>query len=162
MVSATEHESLLRTHGLAHESTTVILSSEMSILYASPDAQDILRELKGSILRPETTVPPSILAYIGQGIMKQIQLQRAVGNFAPVLNECSISSAQRHYHCSTLGIPSKMAIHQAKIIVVLRQDRWTSVRLRPVRRSMMISQTLRSRFSRLQSKLLSEKSRVRL
>ena len=66
------HQSLLRTHGLLHESATIILSSRMEVLYASQHAQDMLRELKGTIVRPDITVPPAILAYIGQRVMKQI------------------------------------------------------------------------------------------
>ena len=123
------HQSLLRTHGLAHESATVILSSGMTILYASSEAQDVLRELKGSLTRPVSTVPPSTLAYIGQRIMKQIQIQRAVGDFSPIAGECSISGSRRRFHCSSLGIPSKAAIDEAHIIFVFHEDRWTSLRL---------------------------------
>ena len=78
------HQSLLRTHGLSHESATIILSSRMEVLYASQQAQDMLRELKGTIVRPDISVPPAILAYIGQRVMKQIQIQRVQANFAPI------------------------------------------------------------------------------
>jgi hypothetical protein len=133
MESTHLHESLLRTHGLFHESATLILSSGMKILYASSEAQDIIRVLKGSLTRPEPTVPPSILAYVAQRIMKQIQIQRVVGDFAPIAGECSISSGRRSYHCSSLGIPSKDAIDEAQIVFVLRETRWTSIHLQPRR-----------------------------
>ena len=153
MKSTNLHESLLRTHGLFHESATVILSSGMKILYASPEGQDILMDLKGSITHPVSTVPPSTLAYIGQRIMKQIQIQRVVGDFAPIFEEYSISSTRRRYQCSSLGIPSKAAIEEAQIILVLREDRWTSIRLRPPQATKTARLALRFHLSKLQSKI---------
>jgi hypothetical protein len=152
MESTNLHECLLRTHGLLHESATLILSSGMKILYASPEAQDIIRELKGSLTRPEPTVPPSILAYVAQRIMKQIQIQRVVGDFAPIGGECSIRSGRRSYHCSSLGIPSKDAIDEAQIILVLRETRWTSVHLQPRQPLESSRFALWFHFSKLQSK----------
>ena len=142
------HQTLLRTHGLSHESATIILSSRMQVLYASQQAQDILKELKGTILRPDVSVPPAILAYIGQRVMKLIQIQRVQGNFAPIFDQCAISAGQGSYQCSSLGIPSKTAIDHAHIILVLREDRGTNLRLRrttPTRRSLW------AHFSRLYS-----------
>lgn len=123
------HRSLLRAHGVSHESATVILSSGMKVLYASPAAQDVLRDLKEAVLRPDVTVPPPILAYIGQRVMKQIQMQRVQADYAPIFDQCSIRSVHRTYQCSSLGIPSKTAIDLAQIILVLCEDRWTSLRL---------------------------------
>lgn len=142
------HQSLLRTHGLSHESATIILSSRMEVLYASQQAQDMLRELKGTIVRPDISVPPAILAYIGQRVMKRIQIQRVQANFAPIFDQCSINTGQGSYQCSSLGIPSKTAIDHAQIIFVLRKDRWTSLRLRPVKPT---GRSLRAHFSRLRS-----------
>ena len=142
------HRSLLRTHGLSHESATIILSSRMKVLYASQQAQDILTQLKGTILRPDVSVPPAILAYIGQRVMKLIQIQRVQANFAPIFDQCSISTGQGSYQCSSLGIPSKTAIDHAQIILVLREDRWTSLRLRRIKPT---RQSLWAHFSRLYS-----------
>jgi len=145
-----ELHALLRRHGLSHESATVILSSGMAILHASPKAQDVLRELKGSIKRADVTVPPSIIAYIGQGIMKQIQIQRVVGDFSPISGQYSINSVRTSYHCCSLGIPSKLAIEESMIILALHEDRWASIRLRPTR--------LWFHFSKLQSQMGREPS----
>lgn len=127
------HQSLLRTHGLLHESATILLSSRMEVLYASPRARPILKELKGAILRADVTVPPAILAYIGQRVMKQIQIQRVQANFAPIFDQCSISTEQGSYQCSSLGIPSTTAIDHAQIIIALREDRWSRFPLQPVK-----------------------------
>lgn len=140
------HQSLLRTHGLSHESATIILSSRMEVLYSSQQAQDILKELKGIILCPDVSIPPAILAYIGQRVMKQIQMQRIQANFAPIFDQCSIKARHGSYQCSSLGIPSKTAIDHAQIILVLREDRWTSLRLRPVNPT---RRSLWAHFSRL-------------
>jgi hypothetical protein len=120
----------------------------MEVLYASQQAQDMLRELKGTIVRPDISVPPAILAYIGQRVMKQIQIQRVQANFAPIFDQCSINTGQGSYQCSSLGIPAKTAIDHAQIIFVLRKDRWTSLRLRPVKPT---GRSLRAHFSRLRS-----------
>ena len=145
------HQSLLRLHGLSHEPISIVLSSRMNILYASAEAEIVLRDLKGPLSHPDDSVPPAILAYIGQGMMKQIQLQRFLENFAPIFEECSVRSVRRLYHCSSLGIPSRIAIDEAKIILALREDRWTSMRLRPLQRLTSKPLSLWPSFLRFQS-----------
>jgi hypothetical protein len=43
----------------------------MEVLYASQQAQDMLRELKGTIVRPDISVPPAILALTHNYVVDQ-------------------------------------------------------------------------------------------
>lgn len=113
---------LIRSQGLSEKSAVVILSSCMKILYASPEGLQLLQELSESATYHGMHTP-AILAYMGEGIMKRIQLQRAMMDYSPVLNEHSFENRRRRLRCSVIGIPYEKGIDETQIIFVFCEER---------------------------------------
>jgi hypothetical protein len=75
----------------------------------------VLRELKDSE-EASILAPPPVLAYLADGILKHIDIQRMLRVYAPFSMTCSIQGPARIWHCHAFGLPSSNEIDRSRIV----------------------------------------------
>lgn len=101
-------------------SAIVVLSSSLVILYANRGGVAVLRELKdfeGASLQ----VPAPVLAYLADGILKDIDVRRMLRVYTPFSITCSIQGPSRFWHCQAFGLPSQDEIHRSRIVLLFSE-----------------------------------------
>jgi hypothetical protein len=81
----------------------VVLSSSLVVLYANHGGTAVLRELKNAE-EASLQVPAPVLAYLADGILKDIAIRRMSRVYAPFSMTCSIQGPARIWHCQAFGL----------------------------------------------------------
>jgi hypothetical protein len=98
-------------------SAIVVLSSSLLVLYANRGGLAVLRELKDS-KEASLQIPASVLAYLADGILKDIDVRRMLRAFAPFSITCSIQGPTRILYCRAFGLPSRDEIDRSRIVLL--------------------------------------------
>jgi hypothetical protein len=77
----------------------------------------VLRELKESE-EASILVPPPVLGYLAEGILKDIDIRRTLRNYASFSMTCSIQGPARIWHCQAFGLPSRDEIDRSRIVLL--------------------------------------------
>jgi hypothetical protein len=93
----------------------VVLSSRLVVLHANRGGMAVLRELKESE-EASILVPPPVLAYLADGILKNIDIRRMLRVYAPFSMTCSIHGPARIWHCQAFGLPSQDESDRSRIV----------------------------------------------
>jgi hypothetical protein len=75
----------------------------------------VLRELKESE-EASILVPPPVLGYLAEGILKDIDIRRTSRVCAPFSMTCSIQGPARTWHCQAFGLPSQDESDRSRIV----------------------------------------------
>jgi hypothetical protein len=93
----------------------VILSSSLVVLYANHGGTAVLRGLKNAE-EASLQVPAPVLAYLADGILKDIAIRRMSRVYAPFSMTCSIQGPARIWDCQALGLPSPNEIDRSRVV----------------------------------------------
>jgi hypothetical protein len=92
-----------------------VLSSSLVVLYANRRGTTVLRELKDTE-EASLQVPAPVLAYLADGILKNIDIRRMLRVYAPLSMTCSIQGPARIWYCQAFGLPSSNKIDGSRIV----------------------------------------------
>jgi len=109
------------THAVQQADTAsaiVVLSSSLVVLYANRGGMTVLRELKGTEEEAALEIPAPVIAYLGNGILKHIDVRRMSHVYAPFSITCSIQAPARNWYCRALGLPSHEEIDRSRIVLL--------------------------------------------
>jgi hypothetical protein len=113
--------SLEGTHAVPQGDTSpaiVVLSSSLVVLYANRGGTAVLRELKGSEEESSLQIPAPVLAYLADGILKNIDVRRMSRVYTPFSIICSIQGPSRIWYCQAFGLPSADEIDRSRIVLL--------------------------------------------
>ena len=99
-------------------SAIVILSSSLVVLYANRGGAAVLRELKDTGEQASIQIPAPVLAYLADGILKDIDIRRMLRVYAPFSITCSIQGPARIWYCQAFGLPSHDEIDRSRIVLL--------------------------------------------
>jgi hypothetical protein len=77
----------------------------------------VLRDLKPSE-EGSLQIPASVLAYLADGILKDIDVRRMLRAYAPFSITCSIQGPARIWYCRAFGLPSQDEIDRSRIVLL--------------------------------------------
>jgi len=102
----------------ATSSAIVVLSSSLAVLYASPGGLAVLRDLKGTNEGELLQIPAPVLAYLADGILKNIDVRRMLHVYEPFSIPCSIQGPTGIWYCQAFGLPSRDEIDRSRIVML--------------------------------------------
>jgi hypothetical protein len=96
----------------------VVLSSSLIVLYANRSGAAVLRELKDTGEQASIQIPAPVLAYLADGILKNIDMRRMLHAYTPFSITCSIQGPARIWYCQAFGLPSHDEIDRSRIVLL--------------------------------------------
>jgi hypothetical protein len=96
----------------------VVLSSSLVVLYANRGGAAVLRELKDTGEQASIQIPATVLAYLADGILKNIDMRRMLHAYTPFSITCSIQGPARIWYCQAFGLPSHDEIDRSRIVLL--------------------------------------------
>ena len=118
----------------------VVLSPSLVVLYANRGGTAVLQELKGTEEEAALQIPASVLVYLVDGILKNIDVRRKSHLYAPFSIRCSIQGPARVWYCQAFGLPSRDEIDRSRI-VLLFSDKPTRCDL-PEQRKLLLASSI--------------------
>lgn len=112
---------VMHTQAVQHGETSsaiVVLSSSLVVLYANRGGAAVLRELKDTTEPASMQGPAPVLAYLADGILKEIEIRRMLRTYAPFSSTCSIQGPSRIWYCQAFGLPSHDEIDRSRIVLL--------------------------------------------